>query len=95
MSVNQSCHFWYGAFTNSSVDIFGKNPVLESDMSSYIQEEFPNTSLDESGIEFEFETDRNLYLDVRENHLSVKLQSSKGRLFDAFKKKAEHKAKLE
>ena len=65
-------------------------------MSSYTQEVFPSTSLDESSIEFEFETDRNLYLDMRDTHFSSKLQLFKGRLFDAFKKeKAEHKAKLE
>ena len=65
-------------------------------MSSYPKKVFPSTSLDESSIEFEFETDRNFYLDMRDIHLSLKLQLFKGRLFDAFKKgKAENKAKLE
>ena len=95
MSVNQS-HFRYGAFTNSLLEIFDKVPVLETIMSSYTQEVFPSTSLDESSIEFEFETDRNLYLDMRDTHLSLKFQLFKGRMFDAFKKeKAEHKAKSE
>ena len=85
MSVNQN-HFRYGAFTNSSFEIFDKVPVLETIMSSYTQEVFPSTSLDESSIEFEFETDRNLYLNMRDTHLSLKLQLFKGRLFDAFKK---------
>ena len=65
MSVNQSSHFWYGAFSNSSFETFDKVPVLETIISSYPQEVFPSTSLDESSIEFEFETDRNLYLDMR------------------------------
>ena len=40
--------------------------------------------------------DRNLYLNMRDTHLSLKLQLFKGRLFDAFKKeRAEHKAKSE
>ena len=66
---------------------------METIISSYTQEVFPSFSLDESSIEFEFETDRNLYLDMRDIHLSLKLQLFKGRLFDAFKKeKAEHKA---
>ena len=73
MSVNQS-HFRYGVFTNSSLDIFDKDPALETIMSSYTQEIFPSTSLDESSIEFDFETDRNLYLDMRDTHLSLKLQ---------------------
>ena len=89
-------HFRYGAFTNSSLEIFDKVPVLETIMSSYTQKVFPSTSLDESSIEFEVETDRNLYLDMRDTHLSLKLQLFKGRLFDAFKKeKAEHKPKTE
>ena len=95
MSVNQS-HFRYGAFTNSSLETFDKVPVLETKMSSYTHEEFSSTSLDDSSIEFEFETDRNLYSDMRDTHLSFKLQLFKGRLFDAFKReKAEHKAKSE
>ena len=93
MSVNQS-HFLYGAFTNSSLEIFDKVPVLETIISSYTQEVFRSTSLDESSIDFEFETDRNLYMDMRDTHFCLKLQLFIGRLFDAFiKEKAEHKAK--
>ena len=78
------------------MDNFDKVPVLETFISSYTQEVFPSTSTDENSIEFEFETDRNLYLDMRDTHISLKLQLFKGRLFDAFKKeKAEHKAKSE
>ena len=79
MSLNQS-HFRYGAFTNSSLETFDQVPVL----SSYRQEVFPSTSLDEISFEFEFETDCNLYLDMRDTRLSLKLQLFKGRLFDAF-----------
>ena len=61
MSVNQSSHFRYGAFTNSSLDIFGKVPVFETIISSYLQEVFPSTSLDESNFECGLETDRNLF----------------------------------
>ena len=69
---------------------------METIISSYSQEVFPSTSLDESSIEFEFETDRSLHLDIRETHLSLKLQLFKGSLFDAFKKEeAEYKAKSE
>ena len=78
MSVNQS-HFWYGVFTNSSLEIFDKVPVLETIMSSYTQKVFPINSVDESSIEFEFETDRNIYLDMRDTYLSLKLQLFKGK----------------
>ena len=87
MSLKQS-NFWYGAFINSSMENFDRVPVLETYLSSYTQEVFPSN--------FEFETDRNLYLDMRDTHLILKLRLFKGRLFDAFKKeKAEHKAKSE
>ena len=69
---------------------------METIISSYTQEVLPSISLDESSIEIEFETDRILYLDMRDTHLSLKLQLFKGRLFDAFKKeKAKHEAKSE
>ena len=55
-------------------------------MSSYTQEIFPSTSLDENSIEFELEPDCNLYLVMRDTHPSLKLQLFKGRMFDAFKK---------
>ena len=65
-------------------------------MSSYTQKVFLKTSLDESRIEFEFETDRNIYLDIRDTNLSLKVQLFKGRQFDAFKReKTEHKVKSE
>ena len=83
-------HFRYGAVITSSLEIFDNVPVLETIMSSYTQEVLPSTSLDESSIEYEFETNRNLYLVMRDNHLSLKLQFFKGRLFDAFKKKKQN-----
>ena len=85
MSIKQN-HFRYGAFTNSSLEIFDKVPNLKKILLSYTQEVFPSNSLDESSIEYEFETDRILYLNMRDTNLSVKLHLFKGRLFDAFKK---------
>ena len=93
MNINQSSHFRYAAFTNTSSKTFDKVPVLEIMISSYTQEVYPSTSPDESGIGFQLETERNLDLNMRDTHVSLKLQLFKGRLFDAFKKeKAEHKA---
>ena len=57
-------NFRYGHFTNSCLEIFDKIPVLEPIESSHIKEVYPSTSLDESSIEFEFETDRSIYLDM-------------------------------
>ena len=88
-STNDS-NFRYGHFTNSCLEIFDKIPVLEPIESSHIQEVYPSTSLDESSIEFEFETDRSIYLDMRDIHLQIKVGLQKGRLFDDFMKKEEH-----
>ena len=88
-STNDS-NFRYGHFTNSCLEIFDKIPVLEPIESSHVQEVYPSTSLDESSIEFEFETDRSKYLDMRDIHLQIKVGLQKGRFFDDFMKKDEH-----
>ena len=62
-STNDS-NFRYGHFTNSCLENFEKIPVLEPIESSHVQEVYPSTSLDESSIEFEFETNRSIYLDL-------------------------------
>ena len=85
-STNDS-NFRYGHFTNTCLKIFEKIPLLEPIESSHVQEVYPSTSLDESSIEFEFETDRIIYLDMREIHLQIKVGLQKGRLFDDFMKK--------
>ena len=60
---------------------FDKVPVLETIVASYSQEGFPSTYQDESSFEFdfEFETNRNLYLDMRDTLLNLKLQIFKKR----------------
>ena len=66
---------------------------METFNSSKTQQVFPTTSLDESGVGCEIETDLNLNLDMRDTHLNLKLQLFRGRLFDAFKnEKSENKA---
>ena len=88
-STNDS-NFRYGHFTSSCLETFEKIPVLKPIESSHIQEVCPSTSLDESSIEFEFETYRSIYLDMRDIHLQTKVGLQKGRLFEDFMKKAEH-----
>ena len=55
-------------------------------MSFYSEEVIRSTSLDENSIEFKIETDRKLYLAMRDTDLSLNLQLFRGRLFDAFKR---------
>ena len=70
--------------------IFDKIPVLEPIESSHVQEVYPSTSLYKSIIEFEFETDRSIYRDMRDIHFQIKVGLQKGRLFDDFMKIDEH-----
>ena len=72
------------------MEIFDKIPVLKPIESSHVQEIYPCTSLDGNSIEFGFETDRSIYLDMRDIHLQIKIGLQKGRLFDDFVKKDEH-----
>ena len=54
---------------------------------------YPTTSLDENSIEFEFQTDRNAYVDLRQTYLALKIKLVKGRGFTSYKttEKEEHK----
>ena len=88
-STNNS-NFRYGHFTNSCLEIFDKLTVLEPIESSHVQEVYPSVSMDESSIEIEFETDRSIYLDLRDIRLQIKVGLQKRRLFDDFMKKDEH-----
>ena len=71
-----------------------KFPVVDNVLPSHEQEICPTTSLDESSSEFEFQTDRNNYVDLRQTYLALKIKLDKGSGFDIYKtteKKKEHK----
>ena len=71
-----------------------KVPVVDDVLSSHKHETYPTTSLDENSIEFEFQTDRNVYVDLRQTYLALKIKLVKGRGFDSYRtteKKKEHK----
>ena len=71
-----------------------KVPVADDVLSSHEQEIYPTTFLDENSFEFEFQTDRNVYVDLRQTYLALKIKLVKGRGFDTYKtteKKKEHK----
>ena len=80
------------------VAVFGnpgvKVPIVDEVLPYDEQEIYPTTSLDENSIEFEFQTDRNDYVDLRQTYLALKIKLTKGRGFDTYKttkKKKEHK----
>ena len=85
--LTNDSNFRYGHFTNSCLEIFDKIPVLKPMESSHVQKVSHSTSLDESSIEFEFESDRSIYRDIRDIHLQIKIGLQKGRLFDDWEKK--------
>ena len=72
----------------------GKVPIVDDVLSSPEQEIYPTTSLDENCIEFDCHKDRNLYVDLRQSFLALKLKVFKGRGYDIYDikgKKKEHK----
>ena len=77
-----------------SGNLGGKVPIVDDVLSSHEQEIYATTSLDENCIEFEFQTDRNFYVDLRQSFLALKLKFVKGRGYDTYEskeKKKEHK----
>ena len=71
-----------------------KVPIVDDVLFSHEQEIYPTTSLDENCIEFEFQTDGNYYVDLRQSFLALKLKFVKGRGYDTYEskeKKKEHK----
>ena len=86
--------FRYQRFVTVSRNLEGKIPIADDVLSSHEQENYPNTSIDENCIEFEFQTDRNFYGDLRQSFLALKLKFVKGRDYDTYEskeKKEEHK----
>ena len=87
-------NFRYQPFVAVSGNLGGKVPIVDYVLSSHEQENYPTTSLDETCIEFEFQTDRNCYVDLRQTFLALKLKFVKGRSYDTYEskeKKKEHK----
>ena len=74
--------FRYQAFVAVSGDLGGKVPVVDDVLLSQEQEIYPTTSLDENCIEFQFQTDRNYYIDLRQTYLALKLKLVKGRGYE-------------
>ena len=70
----------YQPFLAVSGNLGGKVPVVDDVFSSQEQEIYPTTSLDENCIEFEFQTDRNYYADLRQTCLALKLKLVRGRV---------------
>ena len=89
-----SSNFRYQPFVAVSGNFGGKVPVVDDVLSSLEQEIYPTTSLDKNCIEFEFQTDRNYYVDLRQTYLALKLKLVRGRGYETYNTKEvkkEHK----
>ena len=89
-----SRNFRYQPFVAVSGNPGGKVPVVDDVLSSQEQEIYPTISLDENCIEFEFQTDRNYYVDLRHTNLALKLKFVRGRGYETYNSKEvkkEHK----
>ena len=82
-----SNNFRYQPFVAVSGNLGGKVPIVDDVPSLHEQEIYPTTSLDENCIEFEFQTDRNYYVDLRQSFLALKLKFVKGRGYDTYESK--------
>ena len=85
--------FQYHTFVAVSGNPGVKVPVVDDVLSSHEQKIYPTTSLDQNCIECEFQTDRNVYVDLRQTYLAPKIKLFKGRGFDTYKRieKKKHK----
>ena len=77
-------NFRYQPFVAVFENLARKVPIVDDFLSSHEQEIYPSTSLDENCIEFEFQTDRNYYVDLRHSFLALKLKFVKGRGYDTY-----------
>ena len=87
-------NFRYQPFVAFSGNPGVKVPVVDDVLSSHEHENYPTTTLDENSIEFEFQTDRNVYVDLRQTYLALKTKLFTGPGFNTYKtteKKKEHK----
>ena len=92
--------FRYQTFVAVSGNIGKKVPVVNDDLSSDEQEIYPTTSLHENCAEFEFQTDQNYYVDLRQTYLALKLKLVRCRGYETYntkevKKEHKEKAKAE
>ena len=84
-------NFRYQPFVAVSGNLGGKVPIVDDVLSSHEQDVYPTTSIDENCKEFEFQTDRNYYVDLRQSFLALKLKFVKGRGYDTYESKEKKK----
>ena len=69
-----SSSFRYQPLVAVSGNLGGKVTLVDDVWLSHGQDIFSTTSLDEKCIDFDSQTDRNYYVDLRETYLALKLK---------------------
>ena len=82
-----SSNFRYQPFVAVSGNLGGIVLVVDDVLSSHEQEIYPTTSLGGNCVEFEFQTDRNYYVDLRQTQLALKLKLVRGRGYKTYNTK--------
>ena len=80
-------NFRYQPYVAVSGNLVGKVPVVDDVLSSHEQQIYPTTSLVENSLEFEFQAERNYYVDLRQSYLALIVKLVKGRGYDTHKSK--------
>ena len=78
-------NFRYQTFAAVSGNPVVNVPVVDDVLSSQEQEVYPTICYDKNSIQFEFQTDSNLYVDLRQTYLGLKIKLVKGLGFDTYK----------
>ena len=77
----------YQTLVAVSVTPGGKVPVDDDVLSSHEQEFYPTTSLDENCKDFDIQTDRNCYVDLRQSYLALILKIVRGPSYGTYNSK--------
>ena len=94
ISLIKSFIFWHHSFVAVPGNLGGKIPAVDDVLSSHEQGFFSTTSLDENCIEFDFKTDQNYYVDLRQTYSALKLKLVRSRSYETYNSKKveeEHK----
>ena len=89
-----SCSFWYQPFVAVSGIPGGVVPIFDDVVLSRERKIYPNTSIDENRIEFDFQADRIEYVDLRQTNLSSEMKFVRGGGYESYNSKEvkkEHK----
>ena len=79
-----SSNFRLQPFVAVSGNLGGKVPVVDDVLSSHEQEIYATTSINANCIEFEIQTDRTNYVDLRQTCLALKLKLVRGRRYETY-----------